>query len=180
MKSDYTWLKKWANELIGKNVLELGCGSGIDTRIIDRHAKAVIATDIADKKSAAKVILDHSKPLPFIKDEFEVVVASLCLHYFSWGVTSKTLSKIASVLRQNGLLICRLNSVNDYNYGAIGHPEIEAHMYMVDGEQKRFFDKADIYQLFDENWDLRNLKESSIDRYEKTKTVWEFGAVKAV
>lgn len=177
MKQDISWVETWSKDLIGKKVLELGCGAGIDTEIIRRHSSLVVSTDILDHGTSATVRLDHSQPLPFLENKFDVVVASLCLHYFSWRKTSEIVEEIARVLSKDGLLICRVNSTNDKNYGAVGSPEIEPNMYRAEGKPKRFFDRSDIEKLFSAGWCLLDLKESCIDRYQKPKEVWEFGAV---
>lgn len=176
-KEDYRWLYKWAAHLNEKHVLELGCGAGLDTAELQKYAKSVVATDLASNESTSTVQLDHSKPLPFKDNAFDIVVASLCLHYFSWDITTSILSDISRILRAKGLLICRLNSIHDYNYGARGYPEIEPNLYLVDGEAKRFFDLKDIERLFAPRWQLVELRESSIDRYNVPKCVWEFGAI---
>ena len=180
MKTDYKWLEKWANDLKGKSILELGCGEGADTAVIATYADTVIACDLEPPENTPSVMeLDHSKKLPFEAKVFSVVVASLCLHYFSWAITCGIASEISRVLSSNGLLICRLNSTNDSNYGANGYPEIENNLYSVKGKTKRFFTDYDIQSLFPEPWKLLDLEEKHIDRYAKDKIVWEFGAINA-
>ena len=181
MKSDYRWLEKWSYCLSDKVVLELGCGSGIDTNFIVRDAKLVVACDLLPPKKidgVSKILsLDHSKKLPFENYSFEVVVASLCLHYFKWSTTCNIISELSRVIQKEGLLLCRLNSVNDLNYGAFGHPELETRMFSVNGQSKRFFSNSDIRELFPMPWLLTGLEEKSIDRYEKEKVIWEFSAL---
>jgi SAM-dependent methyltransferase len=183
MKSDYRWLERWSNSLNDQVVLELGCGDGIDTKTIVKISKSVVACDLEPPQSiagASKVmVLDHSEKLPFENESFNVVVASLCLHYFSWPDTRNIVTEISRVLNKGGLLLCRLNSENDTNYGATGHPEIEKGMYNVHGRSKRFFSKPDIRNLFLKPWLLTGLEQKYIDRYEKEKVVWEFGAINA-
>ena len=119
--------------------------------------------------------LDHSKKLPFENNSFDVVVASLCLHYFNWSATNAIIIEVSRILRSGGFLLCRLNSKNDINYGSTGYPEIETDLFNVKGRSKRFFNKSDIYELFPEPWKLTSLQEKLIDRYDKEKVVWEFG-----
>ena len=183
LKSDHNWLDEWASHLRGKRVLELGCGQGADTSLISGWAESLIACDLkphSAPQNKAKIIeLDHSKSLPFISGEFDVVVASLCLHYFLWADTENIIKNISRVLAKEGILICRLNSDQDFNYGAVGHPEIEPGLYDVNGASKRFFSQSDIHSLFGGRWRLRVLQHKTIDRYEKPKSVWELGAVYA-
>jgi SAM-dependent methyltransferase len=182
MKSDFVWLDKWAGYLNGKNVLELGCGSGIDTRRIVAIANSVVACDLSppSKIEGAKevLVLDHSSGLPFETGTFDLVVASLCLHYFSWNTTQDIVSEISRVLAPGGFTLVRVNSKKDNYFGATGHAEIQPSLYMVKGQQKRFFDIADVECLFESGWTLSAIDEKSIDRYGLAKEILEFGAQK--
>lgn len=180
-KIDYRWLERWSADLEGCNVLELGCGEGIDTKFIANYAESITACDLNPSNdigaAASVMVLDHSRDLPFRKGEFDVVIASLCLHYFNHSLTKMIVHEISRVLKDGGLLICRLNSINDVNYGATGYSEIETRLYHVERELKRFFNKYDIEDVFLSSWKLIKLKENTIDRYNKEKVVWEFGAL---
>ena len=125
------------------------------------------------------LVVDHSKQLPFRDNQFEVILASLTLHYFSWCRTQKILAELSRVLIEGGKLICRLNSAEDVNFGAKGYQEIEPGFYNVDGSSKRFFSKTDIVDLFSPDWQLSDLEHNSIDRYQTPKKVWEFVATNA-
>jgi hypothetical protein len=46
------------------------------------------------------------------------MIADLSLHYFSWDETKKIVNEIKRVLKEDGFLLVRVNSVNDTNYGA--------------------------------------------------------------
>ncbi|NQZ32551.1 MAG: GNAT family N-acetyltransferase [Oceanospirillaceae bacterium] len=185
MKSDHRWLEQWQGIFKGKRVLELGCGDGRDSRILAEHVASLVACDLkVDSALAAKSVdshvqylaVDHSKPLPFKDNEFDVVIASLSLHYFSWINTREIINELSRVIVSGGQLICRVNSHLDVNYGAQGHPELEPGWYDVKGVSKRFFQKTDIQQLFDQSWHMNNIVHKSIDRYPETKNIWEFMA----
>jgi SAM-dependent methyltransferase len=102
-----------------------------------------------------------------------VVLATLSLHYFPWDETVALVERIHRTLQPNGLLLCRLNSTNDHHYGASGHPAIDANYYLVDGEPKRFFDRAALDRLFGAGWQGISTKEGVIARYDHPKSVWE-------
>lgn len=180
MKTDYHWLDGWASEIEGKSVLELGCGRGFDTAILSELGGAVVACDIrlSEKPAgnAAGVRLDHGKALPFKDGVFDVVVASLCLHYFEHGVTMEIIRKIGTLLTFRGFFLVRLNSVNDIHYGAVGYPEWGSGLFDVNGRRKRFYSRADVEELFTDEWNVLYLKEKTIDRYRKDKVVWEIAA----
>jgi len=181
MGIDYKWLAKWAPYLRGKAVLELGCGQGIDTQVISSWAESLVACDLnpdtIQEKNVTTIKVDHSKALPFSGGEFDVVVASLCLHYFSWDNTQRIIKDISRVLANKGVLICRLNSDQDSNYGAIGYPEIEPGLFEVDGVLKRFFSERDVLDVFNDRWKIIEIQHKTIDRYELPKSIWEFALV---
>ncbi|WP_444885626.1 class I SAM-dependent methyltransferase [Microbulbifer sp. PSTR4-B] len=179
MKSDYKWLDSWVKEIKGKSVLELGAGTGIDTQILRSIASKLIATDLVRNDPLDIEELDHSEPLPYESNSFEVVVASLCLHYFDWNKTEEIVSELYRVLTPGGMLIGRVNSKNDTNYGATGYSEVESNLFIVNNQAKRFFDKADLRRLFNKKWDISFFVEKTIDRYSMPKTILEFRATRA-
>ena len=81
--------------------------------------------------------------------------------------------RIRSALRPGGILLCRLNSTEDHNFGASGHPEIEANFYLVEGEPKRFFNQNAVESLFATGWNILSLEHFDTSKYVKTKTLWE-------
>lgn len=177
MKSDYNWLDKWVSKIQDKHALELGCGAGIDTRKLSRMAKTLIASDInppVDLSDIATIkYLDHRKALPFGNRQFDVVIASLSLHYFDWQTTEEIIKEIARVLIPGGSLLCRLNSEDDVNYGATSNREIEPGLYNINGIEKRFFSKSDIERLLASVWTELEIEHKVIDRYLRKKFVWE-------
>lgn len=180
---DDDWLDTYAVSICeagerGGLVLELGCGSGRDTERLARLAH-VVATDcrigpLVGRSSEAvpRIVLDHSRKLPFRDSSFAFVVASLCLHYFPLGRTRHAVAELSRVLARPGYALVRLNSSNDTNYGAGSGAEIERNMYLVNGHPKRFFSEDEVRSLFRE-WTTLSLHETVIDRYEKPKSVWE-------
>jgi SAM-dependent methyltransferase len=179
------WLDRWLRELTycaGTGaLLELGCGEGRDTLALSDIGRVVTA-DISGKAlmqckqdipRALPVLLDISRPLPFANASFNVIVASLCLHYFTWDVTRSIRDEIGRCLADKGLLLVRINSTNDIHYGASGYRELEAGLYDVKGQTKRFFSKGDISALFTGAWLIKNMEEMTVDRYAKPKSLWE-------
>ena len=102
-----------------------------------------------------------------------VVVASLSLHYFAWLDTLALVDRVRDTLSSRGVLLSRLNSTNDHNYGASGHPRIAENFYSVDGELKRFFDRESLNSLFADGWRPLIVEETVIHRYDQPKFVWE-------
>jgi len=61
----------------------------------------------------------------------------------------------------------------------VGHSEIEPGLYNVNGEQKRFFKEQQIQELWGQEYSMGVILHKGIDRYQKTKYVYEFKAIKA-
>jgi len=80
---------------------------------------------------------------------------------------------VKSALAVGGVFLCRLNSTEDHNYGASGHPEIEPGYYIVDGSPKRFFDEGALDRLFTSGWLELSRQHVVTDKYESPKALWE-------
>ena len=185
--ADDRWLDQWKAQIAQRtatpSILELGCGSGLDTRWLAQQGYGnITAVDLSPQAlaecahaapSAHLVCHDLRQALPFADAHFDVVVASLCLHYFEWDKTKEIVAEIRRCLAPGGLLLCRVNSTKDVHYGAVGHREIARHYYDVDGNPKRFFDEDDAAMLFTLGWERISMREVTIDRYDRPKTVWE-------
>lgn len=169
-------------------IIDLGCGSGNDTKYLIERGKKVIPCDYSTqaieniKKNFPEVerteCFDMRNGLPFEDNFTSIIIADLSLHYFSKEDTRKLLDEIKRVLKKDGILLFRVNSVNDVNHGAGQGEEIERHYYKTtDGRYKRFFDNEDISSFF-EGWEVLYINEEQMTRYEKTKELWR-GAFKA-
>ena len=180
------WLKRWlplvAARTGGQPVLELGCGCGRDTATLVEAGHSVVGIELSAEAvagarvrvpSAAFHCQDIRAPFPVADGGAGVVLASLSLHYFSWPETTVLVDRIRQVLRPGGVLLCRLNSTNDHHFGASGHPPIAENYYLVDGEPKRFFDRAAVDRLFASGWSTLGVEERMIDRYDHLKAAWE-------
>lgn len=180
------WLDRWLPELVARAgdgpVLEMGCGHGDDTVVLAKASLRVVAFDrsptavaIAKMRAPTASIAcsDIRDPFPPSAQHVGVVIASLCLHYFAWDETLAIVQKIHAALRPGGWLLCRLNSTEDHNFGASGHPEISPHFFMVKGEPKRFFDETSIDALFVTGWKRVALEHVVTRKYIQPKAVWE-------
>jgi SAM-dependent methyltransferase len=180
------WLERWLALICERSanspVLEMGCGRGEDTLTL-LAAKLSIhafdlspeAVDIAKLRAPSAIIecRDIREPLPERPEGFAVIVASLSLHYFPWSETEAIVERIRLALSPGGILLCRLNSTEDHNFGASGYPEIEPNFYLVDGEAKRFFNQSHVESLFAVAWEIRSLEHVVTTKYIKEKAVWE-------
>jgi Methyltransferase domain. len=122
---------------------------------------------------------DMSKGLPFEDGKVDIVVADLSLHYFNWKTTKNIVGNISRVLVPNGILLGRVNSINDFNYGAMTGRKLGKNYFYIDGCKKRFFQREEIINLF-KGWNIVNLYETSTDKYNEEKMIWEFEIHKRV
>ena len=184
--SDDPWLERWLPPLkeavAGSSVLEIACGSGDDTRTLVSQGLKVVAFDLSPEEVAkARVAAPEAsisvqnvlEPFPLEGAGIGAIVASLSLHYFTWQETVSLISRIHGSLRPGGLLLARFNSTEDINYGAVGHPEIEPGLFLVEGQAKRFFSQANVHALFGIGWHVRSLEHAVTHKYKYPKSLWE-------
>ncbi|WP_242985322.1 class I SAM-dependent methyltransferase [Vallitalea okinawensis] len=177
------WLDKYQDQLeMSKDIpiIDLGCGGGNNTLYLIERGYKPIACDYSVEALNAlnKAIpqvetrqFDLLEGLPFSANGHKVVIADLCLHYFSWEDTLRIVKDIKTILSKDGYLICRLNSVRDEVYGAGKGLEIEENYYQVHGRKKRYFNEEQVRALFDE-WDILHIEEYQMTRI-KDKILWE-------
>lgn len=179
------WLESFDKEINNCQtpIIDLGCGSGNDMLYLIEKGKKVIPCDYS--KNAIENIrnnfpeiertecFDMSKGLPFLDNSADIIISDLSLHYFTEQKTFEILDEIKRVLKENGILLFRVNSTKDINHGAGEGDEIELHLYETkDGRYKRFFDDKDIKKFFS-GWDNLYINEEIMGRYEKEKVLWK-------
>lgn len=185
------WLQRWLpliSDRAGSGpVLELGCGAGEDSAVLAGTGVDLVALDLSEESvatardcvpSARFFVQDLRDPFPLGDERASVVVASLSLHYFPWVETLRLVARIRDTLNDSGILLCRLNSKNDHNFGASGHPSLDENYYSVHGESKRFFDQSSVEHLFQSGWNMLSLEEMITHKYAMPKSIWEAILVK--
>lgn len=178
------WLEKFDDIIMGtqKPILDLGCGGGNDTLYLISKGKQVISCDQSPsainniRKNFPEVYdakcFNMLDGLPFEDEAFDVVIADLCLHYFLKSDTEKILNDIRRILTPGGHLILRVNSINDVLHGAGQGPEIEHHVFEMEGKTiKRFFNEEDIRSFF-KDFIIEYLKEEIMTRYKLEKRLY--------
>lgn len=184
------WLESFDEMIMNckKPILDLGCGSGNDTKYLIEKGKEVISCDQSQnainniKKNFPEVkdavCFNMLDGMPFEDDSFEVIIADLCLHYFDEADTKAIVSEIRRILVPGGHLIFRVNSFKDVAHGAGQGPEVEKHVFEMEGKEiKRFFDEADIRHFFGD-FEFEFLNEEIMTRYQKSKPLFKVCAKK--
>lgn len=179
-----SWLIEWKNlisQKLNSRVLDIGCGSGEDTKFFISQGLKVSSLDfsknaltriISKNKNVIPVLADLNESFPFKKNRFEIINASLSLHYFDFEKTKSIISEISESLVPKGLFFGRFNSGNDFNHGAEGKSNLKLNNIRPDKLEKRFFEKNDLLELFNE-WKIIHLEEKEILYFGKEKVLWE-------
>jgi SAM-dependent methyltransferase len=179
-----SWLVKHEDILKqsqGTAVIDLGCGRGNNSIYLLERGYEVIACDYSEEAlrsvkryapGAQTVFVDMRDRLPWQTDSVFLIIADLSLHYFSSLETRSIIAEIKRVLRSDGYLILRVNSVNDVMYGAGQGNLLEPYYYESEEGRKRFFDREHLASFFEE-WTVLSINEEELYRYGKRKAVWE-------
>ncbi|MNN74957.1 Methyltransferase domain protein [compost metagenome] len=112
--------------------------------------------------------------LPFDDQTIDILIADLSLHYFTEDRTRHVLNDIHRVLKVNGLLLCRLNSLKEItNKGEVRKTQ-EMYFFKNEGIYRRFFDQDEIQRFFSEDkWEHIRIEEYELNRYTNSKMLWE-------
>lgn len=162
-------------------IIDLGCGFGGNTLYLFERGYDVISCDFSEEalKRLKKYIpyatarkFNMLSGLPFKDDSKKVIIADLSIHYFLWEDTKKIIKDLKRILVKEGVLLCRVNSINDINYGAGQGIKIEENYFNINGRYKRFFDEKSLKCLF-KDWEILYLGEDTMKRYVHEKILWE-------
>lgn len=181
------WLEEFDDIIknVTTDIIDLGCGvTGNNTIYLLEKGKSVISCDFAEealavveKISGAKTLrFDMLEKFPFQDNFSELIIADLSLHYFRADDTYRIIEEIKRVLKPNGYLFVRVNSVNSTEYKRSLNDnnikEIEHNLFFANDMEKRFFDKQSIDEFFN-NWKPICVREENMSRYNPDKIVWK-------
>ena len=154
------WLddyKKDLDKFKTSKFLDLGCGNGADTLYLLERGYKVLSVDYSKEavnninlniKGGEGKVLDMNEKFSFEDNSFNIIVADICLHYFNEKKTIHIMNEIKRILNKNGLLIARVSSINDKNYGADSGHEIEKRYYDHGSYAQRYFNEEDLNKFF--------------------------------
>ena len=112
---------------------------------------------------------------PFANESYSLVIADLSLHYFDNDATIQIMSEIKRILKENGVLLARVASVNDFNFGAGIGEQLEKNFYFEGDYTKRFFDQEDVNKYFGIIGEVESFETSMIrneEEYSKPKMLY--------
>lgn len=181
------WLDDY-NDILTENknteILDLGCGIGADTLYLIERGFNVLSCDFSNEalKSIRENIpnsktkyLDMLKTFPFADKSYSLIIADLSLHYFDNDATINIMNEIKRVLKDNGVLLARVASVNDFNFGAGIGEQLEKNFYFEGDYTKRFFDQNDVNKYFGIIGKVESLETSMMrneEEYSKPKMLY--------
>lgn len=185
------WLEKYLPFINkGKDIpiIDLGCGFGNDTLYLSQRGFSVVSCDYS-KMALARLkhfiekpnccCLDMRDKLPFKSDSAKIIICDLSIHYFNEKTTKALIEEISRVLTLGGMLICRVNSIDELRTEREEIVELERNYYMVGDKKKRYFDRKDVQHLFS-NFEISDILDYEMKRYKNPKKVLEFTAIKQI
>lgn len=182
------WLDDY-NEVLDSNkkseILDLGCGIGADTLYLIEKGYNVLSCDFSTealnniKNNIPKsntMYLDMVDNFPFKDESFSLIIADLSLHYFDNETTIHIMHEIRRILKKNGVLLSRVASINDFNFGAGIGKQLEKNFYFEGDYTKRFFDQEDVNKYFDIIGEVESFETSMVrneEEYSKPKRLYQ-------
>ena len=183
------WLDYYSDMLIkNKNteILDLGSGIGADTLYLIERGFNVLSCDFSNEtlksirknipNSKIKYINMLDETFPFLDESYSLIIADLSLHYFDNEVTIHIMNEIKRILKNKGVLLARVASINDFNFGAGVGEQLEKNFYFEGDYTKRFFDQEDINKYFGIIGKLESFETSMIrneKEYSKIKKLYQ-------
>ena len=176
------WLERWKDLLVGHGdqALELGCGVGYDTEVLMKWGFEVTALDVSQvavsystrrNPGATHRIMDL-RGIANLSPGFDVVVASLSLHYFNRKDTVTIFQDVRRLLNPGGMLAFRVNAFDDEQYGAPADAASWART-SVDGVSKQFFTPEKIDTVLQGPWRILSQEKLTTQRYGHRKSIFE-------
>ena len=168
-----TWLDSFRPSLQGlegRNVLDLGCGTGHDAVALSRSGFRMFGCDIsgvaiesarrlakAESQDIEWIQHDIAKSLPYADGQFGAVICNLTLHMFPPEIADRIVREVARCLWPDGLFAFHVNATEDLPYREKLQPPVirsEDGMYCFGrGQTMRFYSKADCEALL-KDWDI--------------------------
>lgn len=183
------WLRPHLRALgrTGGRILDIGCGTGDDVRVLAREGFAPVGLDFAwnglvfarDMFPRGRFVQADvtAKRLPFRDDTFDAAIARCSLHYFRMSALRRIFAEVSRVLVPGGTFAVMVNSSEHLRrkmqYDYTGAKTVEPRtLRMRNGMQYHFFTRGDLEELAGTRFDIETTKEGPFDQYDQKKRVW--------
>jgi SAM-dependent methyltransferase len=181
------WLDRWRSLLTGRSgrALDLGCGAGFDTEVLLRWGFQVTAVDVSraaialsqQRNPDAIHVVADVRNIGCLSGSFDLVVASLSLHYFNREETESVFQAIHGLLQPGGFFAFRVNAFDDVESGAPGDSSAWECISVV-GIVKQFFTREKIAAVLGGRWRVLSEEKLITWRYGHRKSLFEVIAQK--
>lgn len=141
----------------GKDVLEIGCGTGYGSSILAEHAKSVTAIDISEaainiaKESYIKdnlrfAVGDAGNLSAFKDGSYDIVFSSQCIEHVI--VYEKFVSEVSRILKKGGTFVVITPNAETYITGLNPFHHKEFTKSELNLLLARYFKEAEVYGIF--------------------------------
>jgi len=200
------WLKKPAPFIVeaiplfkkheAQLILDLGCGVGRNLVYLGKEGFDVIGVDLSRSALKKTKVLSKSEGshnvavlrasminLPFVRQVFHAVISVSVVHHALEKDVKKTIKEIHTVLREDGLFLANLLSIEDPRYGSGEKLEEGSFKVLDDFDEKQFmeihhfFSKKEVKALL-ECFKRNNVEPIHAGKKEGVHRYWKIIAVK--
>jgi ubiquinone/menaquinone biosynthesis C-methylase UbiE len=183
------WLNRHLKALArtGNRLVDLGCGTGDDVRVLAREGFRTVGLDFAwnaltfarDMYSRGLYVQAdlRARHLPFVDASFDAVIARCALHYFTLKETERIFVEVARVLVPGGAFAFVVNSSKmaqkrmRYEYKT--HKVLEPRtIRFADGVVRHFFTRPELARLLRADFEVEYEHEGVFRQYEEQRIAW--------
>jgi ubiquinone/menaquinone biosynthesis C-methylase UbiE len=182
------WLNRHVKALArtGNRLLDLGCGTGDDVRVLAREGFWTVGLDFSwpaltfarDMFPRGRYLqADLRAGLPFRDASFDAVIARCSLHYFTVPETERIVAEVARVLVPKGAFAFVINSskmvARRMRYDYRTHKVLEPRtIRFADGVVRHFFTRPEVARLLRRRFDIEYEHEGLFKQYEENRIAW--------
>jgi ubiquinone/menaquinone biosynthesis C-methylase UbiE len=189
------WLNRHLKALAktGNRLVDLGCGTGDDVRVLAREGFWTIGLDFSwpaltfarDMFPRGRYVQAdlRARRLPFVDASFDAAIARCALHYFTVAETKRIVTEVARILVPGGALAFVVNSSNmlakrmRYEYQT--HKVLEPRtIRFADGVVRHFFTRPELARLLRDDFEVEYEHEGVFKQYEERRIAWTVRARK--
>src|SRR5438093_6621278 len=189
------WLNRHLKALArtGNRLVDLGCGTGDDVRVLAREGFDTVGLDFSwaalafarDMFSRGRYVQAdlRGRRLPFRDAAFDAVISRCALHYFTLAQTERIFDEVARVLVPGGTFAFVVNSAESLQkkirYDYDGTKKLETRtIRFKDGVVRHFFTEPELRRLLRKSFAIEYIHEGTFLQYEERRIAWTVRAKK--